>query len=213
VAALSNTTVLPSAEIAGWRESALPATPAWVWLTRVVWPVARSCTKTWKTLAGPPGASSAEVLMNATNRPSAEMDGNSALPVPSAPVDDTLARVVAPVTRSRTKTSGRKLVSPPTRFDALPSKATNRPSAETDGYVEWKLPCTPPDETLSRDVLCEWTDPARADVAANAVASAGHASLGMSLLGPRGYARRRMRPARNSTDSSPRTASKPRTLP
>src|SRR5262245_57375048 len=86
-------------------------------------------------------------LSKATKRPSADMDGAREPPplgseLPCVPSEATLARSVLGVhpstgfplaiQRSRTKISVWLFVSPATRLDARLSKATKRPSAETD---------------------------------------------------------------------------------
>jgi hypothetical protein len=67
--------------------------------------------------------------VNATNRPSALIDGPVLSLLPSVPALVTLTRSVVCVCRSNTNTSKRPLVSPGTRFDSQESKATRRPSA------------------------------------------------------------------------------------
>jgi hypothetical protein len=52
--------------------------------------------------------------------------------------------------RSRRKTSCVLFVSPATRLSDMLAKATNRPSAESEGYVLSRLPCTPAESTLTR---------------------------------------------------------------
>src|SRR4051812_49104893 len=89
---------------------------------------------------------------NTTYRPSPEIDGLPLGPLASAPVELTLTRVVTPVRRSRTKTSGTPLLSPRTRFGAVDAKATNRPSAEIDGRPLVPAAGVPSTVTLTSDV-------------------------------------------------------------
>src|SRR5262249_11977057 len=91
-------------------------------------------------------------LEKATNRPSAERDGRNESVFPCTPFESTLTRFVVPVRRSRTKTSGRPLVSPGNRFEAKLSKATWRPSPEKQGEADWALACAPLESTLAREV-------------------------------------------------------------
>src|SRR4051812_2589935 len=71
----------------------------------------------------------------ATNRPSALIAGRLLGRSDCTDEGPTLTRVVAPIVRSRTKTSERWLVSPGIRLVASDPKATNRPSAEIAGLA------------------------------------------------------------------------------
>nr|BFE73522.1 hypothetical protein GCM10020092_068230 [Actinoplanes digitatis] len=71
--------------------------------------------------------------MNATNLPSAEIDGLSLALLPCVPAEARLTRSVLPVCRSRTKMSEVRLVSPGTSVLDSDEKATYRPSAESAG--------------------------------------------------------------------------------
>jgi hypothetical protein len=59
-----------------------------------------------------------------TKRPFAEIEGSWLAPFACAPPVATLARIVVPSCRSRTKTSESRFVSPGTRFVAVLSNAT-----------------------------------------------------------------------------------------
>src|SRR3954467_5053013 len=87
-------------------------------------------------------------LEKVTNRPSAEISGNALLFFACAPLEATLARKVLSVSRSRTNTSLRPLVSSATRFLAWDRKATRWPSAEIDGEELDPEPWPPAEETL-----------------------------------------------------------------
>src|SRR5438552_3772355 len=91
--------------------------------------------------------------VNATNRPSAEIDGGKLVPLPCAPCEATLTRLVLPAFRSRTNTSLAPFVSPPTRLLALDRNATKRPSAEIGAAKLSPLACAPWELTLTRVVL------------------------------------------------------------
>src|SRR2546428_83045 len=74
-------------------------------------------------------------------------------PLPCAPWESTLTRLVLPVLRSRTKTSLTVFVSPPTRLVATELNATKRPLAEIDGTKLAPFSCAPWESTLTRLVL------------------------------------------------------------
>jgi hypothetical protein len=78
-----------------------------------------------------------ETLQYVTYRPSAEIEGNKLLSLPSAVSESTLTRTVVPKSRSRTKTSIARLPSLLTRSPDWLKKATNRPSAEMEGDGYW----------------------------------------------------------------------------
>lgn len=80
--------------------------------------------------------------MNATTRPSAEIEGASTLP-PAA------SRSVVPNTRSRRYRSTSK---PPTRTASLPRKATKRPSPEIAGAKAPDTSCVPSGATDTSSV-------------------------------------------------------------
>ena len=69
--------------------------PAESTLTRVVAPVWQSCTNTSENPLVSPGTRLAESLRNATNRPSAEIEGDTPPASPSTPAESTLTRVVS----------------------------------------------------------------------------------------------------------------------
>src|SRR2546422_463512 len=91
--------------------------------------------------------------VNATNRPSAEIDGGKLVSLPCVPCEATLTRLVLPALRSRANTSLAPFVSPPTRLLALDRNATNRPSAEIGAAKLSPLACAPWELTLTRLVL------------------------------------------------------------
>src|SRR4051794_19830478 len=70
----------------------------------------------------------------------------------STPVVETLTRSTAPLARSFTNTSGTPFRSIGTRFEAVDSKATQRPSAEMRGSSDGPLACTPEEDVLTRSV-------------------------------------------------------------
>jgi hypothetical protein len=97
--------------------------------------------------------------LKATNRPSRltaicsteEPDEvNPLLSFPCVPSLATLTRVVSPLTRSRTKTSAEKFVSPATRFPANDTNTIVRPSPLSSGRVEFPWASRPLLETLTR---------------------------------------------------------------
>jgi hypothetical protein len=75
---------------------------------------------------------------------------------PCAPDESTLTSSVAPVWRSRMKTSVALLVSPDTKLVALLENATNRPSAEIEARKESAFPSTPEESTLTSTVDPVW---------------------------------------------------------
>ncbi len=102
-------------------------------------------------------------LMNATKRPSAEIERPQSplLSFPCVPSVATLTRSVVPLRRSRTKMSRRPFVSPATRFEAALWNATKRPSAEIEGARAGMspllaFPCVPSVATLTRSVVPLW---------------------------------------------------------
>jgi hypothetical protein len=70
-----------------------------------------------------------------------------------AAVDPTLTRDVRPVRRLRTKTSVRRLVSPGTRFEAVESNRTNRPSGVTATETLGPFACAPLVTRLTRTIV------------------------------------------------------------
>src|SRR5262245_4374768 len=113
-----------------------------------------------------PGTRFVAVLEKATNRPSAERQGEKESPFAWMPEESTLTRVVAPVIRSWTKTSLLAFVSPGTRFVARLSNATMRPSRDIETLWLPPLDCVPSEATLTRVVAAgaaaERTDRANA---------------------------------------------------
>src|SRR5256885_1385746 len=91
--------------------------------------------------------------VNATNRPSAEIDGGKLVPLPCAPWEATLTRLVLPALRSRTNPSPAAFPSPAARLAAPEWKATKGPSAEIGGAKLAPLACAPWELTLTRVVL------------------------------------------------------------
>src|SRR5205085_986013 len=122
-------------------------------LTRLVLPALRSRTKTSLTAFVSPATRLLATESKATKRPSAEIAGRKVAPLPCAPCESTLTRLVLPVLRSRTKTSLTAFVSPATRLLADERKATKRPSGEIAGSLLPPLPCAPCESTLTRFVL------------------------------------------------------------
>ena len=115
---LSDTSRLPSVP-------PVASTPPVPTLTRVVTPVCRSWRKTSRVPLLSGGTRSMASDVNATSRPSALMATSPPLsPMDSPPPVATLTRLMAPVCRSWTKTSGRPFVSPGTRFAAWLQNAT-----------------------------------------------------------------------------------------
>src|SRR5438105_4254520 len=111
--------------------------------------------------------------MNVTKRPSLLIRAELQSALASAPEEATLSRVVMPVERSCRKTSRRPLVSFATRFDAVDSNATYRPSGVTTELVLAPFACVPPLATLTR------TTPRGA-----AAAAAADARIGKTIVGP-----------------------------
>src|SRR4028119_2025892 len=72
---------------------------------------------------------------NATNLPSAEMEGLLESVFPRLPAESTETRVVVLVRVSRTKMSLLLVVSPGTRLEEFEENATNLPSAEMEGVL------------------------------------------------------------------------------
>jgi hypothetical protein len=128
VASEVKTTKRPSALAPGSELWSLACAPAVETLTRVVMRPATSRTKTSAT----PLVSLATRLVaddwKATNKALALIAGVPLAPLPCAPLVDTLIRVVCPAATSRRNISPTALVSPVTRFVAVESKATKRPS-------------------------------------------------------------------------------------
>jgi hypothetical protein len=81
------------------------------------------------------------------------MQASSLPDSPCTPLVSTLTRSVVPVNRSRTKTSVCAFVSPATKFVASLSKATYRPSVESDGKKLAPSPSMFPELTLTRSVV------------------------------------------------------------
>jgi len=119
-----NETFRPWAEIAGSSLAPLPSVPAVATDTRLVTLSTHSRTNT----SGLPLVSVATRLVarevNATYRLSAEIAGLELYQSASAPERPTDTRIVSPASRSRTKTSDVRFVSPTTRFEASEPNAT-----------------------------------------------------------------------------------------
>src|SRR5437763_1758153 len=143
----------PSPEIAGSLLPRFPSAPPWPRLTRLVLPLFRSRTNTSETAFVSPGTRLVASESKATNRPSAEIDGALLKAFASTPAELTLTRVVLLVFRSRTKMSSAAFRSFGTSVVAREVKATERPSAEIDGFVLPLSPSTPAELTLTRLVL------------------------------------------------------------
>jgi hypothetical protein len=123
-AVLANATWRPSEETLGFWLIPLACVPAPRTLTRSVVAVVRSRRNTSQKPFVSPAARFDAWLSNATQRPSAEIDG---LPLPAfawPPPVSTLARSVVPATRSRTKTSAASFVSEEIRVEASLTNAT-----------------------------------------------------------------------------------------
>jgi hypothetical protein len=106
----------------------------------------------WSLFVSPFTRSVAE-LEKAITPPSASIHGAALSPSLSPPFLSTLARIVVPVCRSRTKMSWNPFPSPPTRFVAVLANATKRPSAEIVGAVLAPSASPPVVLTLARIVV------------------------------------------------------------
>src|SRR5579884_3565931 len=115
-------------EALGWSD--WPPEPT---LTRTVVARCRSRTKTSVRWFVSPGTRLVASEAKATNRPSADSAGVTLARLPWTPLVSTLTRSVAPVVRSKVKTSVASLVSPGTSAVAPLAKATVWPSALTAG--------------------------------------------------------------------------------
>jgi hypothetical protein len=128
VAEETKPTQFPSPLMADPVDAPFAWLPALSTLSRVVWPVARSCTNTSRTPLVSTGTRFDANDSNATFRPSALIAGPSKalllLPSPWLPELSTLTRVMALVVVSTTKTSPTPLVSPGTRSVPAASNAT-----------------------------------------------------------------------------------------
>src|SRR5262249_20322404 len=93
-------------------------------LSQVVVPATRSRTNTLVLDVVPTGASVVAALVNATNRPSAEIDGGPHAPFDSVPEELTLTRSERPEIRSQTNTALNRLRSSATRLLAGLENAT-----------------------------------------------------------------------------------------
>src|SRR5262245_53567430 len=111
-----------------------------------------SWTKTSRKAFVSPATRFVEKLANAIQRPSEDITGRALQESPCAPDESTLARTVAPVQRSRTKTSVALFVSPATRFEAALWNAIQRPPEETTGKSESWFACAPAESRLARVV-------------------------------------------------------------
>src|SRR5437773_12472723 len=96
-----------------------------------------SRTSTSATTFVSPGTKLRAELANATNRPSADIDGAHEAKLPISPFGLQLAHSVCPSTTSRTNTCWRPESSPGTTLCSSDTHATKRPSVETgvQGYV------------------------------------------------------------------------------
>src|SRR5262249_2372238 len=121
---------------------------------RLAKPVAaRSRTNTSQSAFVSPATRSVAGVENATQRPSAEIEGEVLEPSAWSPPLEMLARSVVSLWRSRTKTSPNPFRSPETRLVAVLTKATLRPSAEIQGHELIEFPCAPPVATLASSVV------------------------------------------------------------
>src|SRR5439155_16786291 len=109
-----NATKRPLAEIDGTKLAPFPCAPWESTLTRLVLPAFRSRTNTSLAPFVSPPTRLLALDRNATKRPSAEIDAAKLSPLPCAPSELTLTRVVLPVFRSGTKTTLPAAVSPTT---------------------------------------------------------------------------------------------------
>ncbi len=142
----------PSALIEGEKAPKFASAPSFVTLTRLVMPVVMSRTKTSWSLLVSLRTRFVHVDANATKRPSDEMAGDElAPPKHCEPPLVTLARVVWPAVRSRTKMSKLPFVSSGTSA-ASDVNATNRPSPLMADSMLIPLACAPPAATLTREV-------------------------------------------------------------
>src|SRR5438093_13659928 len=120
-------------------------------LIRVVFLAAMSRSRMSVSPAVSPGTRLLATASNAMYRPVPEMAGSELEPLPWAPFDDTLTRVVRRERRSRTKTSvTAPFVSFDTRLEALDSYDTKRPFGVTTGSAEGPFPWWPEELTLIR---------------------------------------------------------------
>ena len=111
--------------------SALAGVPSLFTEARVVVPAVRFRTKTSPASVSPSAKFVAKEKKD-TCWPSAEMDGSRLSLSPCASLVLTETSCVVPATRSRTKMSSMRFVSPETRFDASECIATYRPLLETE---------------------------------------------------------------------------------
>src|SRR5829696_7579311 len=121
-------------------------------LTRSVVPPCRSRTKISGALLVSFSTRFEAIDPKATKRPSKLIEGWSLQLSAWASELLTLTRSVAPVRRSRTKTSEVLLVSFATRSEARDWKATKRPSDLMEGNPLSRFPCLPELLTLTRSV-------------------------------------------------------------
>ena len=78
------------------------------------------------------------------------------IPLPALPSMAALTRIVAPVLRSCTNTSGMSLVSRAARLLAKDTNTIQRPSADMQGWLLVSLACVPSDARLTSSVVCVW---------------------------------------------------------
>src|SRR5205807_2763028 len=151
LAADAKTTNLPSALMPGLKLPALPCVPSVATLTRSVWPLPRSRTKTPVTPLVSPATRFDESDSKAMTLPSPDTAGGAvgaeAKPDASPPAAGTLTRVmldgpVAPPAWAR-KMSTEPLKSLLTRLSAADSKTTQCPSGLTDGFDAGPAACLP----------------------------------------------------------------------
>ena len=152
-----NATKRPSALMASIPLLLFPWVPSLATLTRSVVSVTRSRTKTSNSSLVSPATRLLASELNATKRPSALMAGKRLCSSPSLPSLATLTRSVVPLSRSWTKTSSSKLMSPATRLLAMDVNATKRPSALMAAPLLSPFSWVPSLATLTRSVVWAWT--------------------------------------------------------
>src|SRR5262245_14255595 len=125
------------------------STPPGPTLSRTVTPVATSCAKMSDRPVRSPATRVGELLSKTTIPPFEVIAGrDSHRPLPWAPDESTLTRIVVPWKRSRSKQSG-PFVSFGTRSDAKLMNATYPPSGEIAAQELKELPLWPPSATLT----------------------------------------------------------------
>lgn len=172
--------VLPSPDSTGAMAGADTWRPALLRLARMLVPRTTSRTTTSGTPLRSFGTRSAAREVKATKRPSSEMLGCELAPTATSPPAVTLTSRVAPVERSRRKTSVAALLSgvpSPRRSVAADVNATKRPSAETTASKLAPLPGKPCGVTLTSSVVPVVRSRAKMSAAATAPETPNSAAL------------------------------------